>query len=240
MTDPGLGGPHEEDLTTLLNGLSRSESADGGGFDPAKVPFDDLYSIVRHVVRRVRRPRANSGTAQTTDLAHRILERTMLRPPEDGADAPSAAAPPSDPEDAPQARWNDRSHFFNYIAWLTVRTMLDDYARHRALKRGGASAHVPLDTVAVAASEEGNGTLATANMSDEQMVRLLEELERLRHIDPRAATVVTLRSVAGLTIKETAIAIGHSTKTVNRDYRAGRAWLFERVVGRPPEPGELP
>jgi len=232
MARPGSGGPPEDDLTTLLNRLPGGDvGTNGDAFDPTCIPMEELHRTIHQIVRRIRRPRADHRTAQTTDLAHRILERTVL-----GVDSTDGREDEGrkDPLPTPR-RWTDREHFFNHVAWLTVKIMLDDYRKATAQKRGGAIRHEPLEQVA--ADDRVGRPRATADdpVSDEAMIELLRCFERLRALDPRAATIVTLRFVSGLTVDEVALAIGISTKTVCRDWSVARAWLFEELAPHHPE-----
>ncbi len=112
--------------------------------------------------------------------------------------------------------WAGRRHFFR-VAARAMRQVLVDAARERlAGKRGGGAAAVDLDEVA--------GAIA-APVRDDTILALDEALERLSALDERQARVVELRWFAGFTADETAEALGISTPTVQRDWRAARAWL---------------
>jgi RNA polymerase sigma factor (TIGR02999 family) len=98
-----------------------------------------------------------------------------------------------------------------------MRQVLVDAARERlADKRGGGVAAVDIDDVA--------GAIA-APVRDDTILALDEALERLAALDERQARVVELRWFAGFTAEETAEALGISAPTVQRDWRAARAWL---------------
>jgi RNA polymerase sigma factor (TIGR02999 family) len=102
-----------------------------------------------------------------------------------------------------------------------MRRILLDHARARGRqKRGGdrEGRRVPLSVA----------DLATAEDSD-QIVTLDDALRRLSNQDARMAQIVQLRFYAGLTIDETAKAMGVSPRTVKRDWEFARAWLFEAV-----------
>jgi RNA polymerase sigma factor (TIGR02999 family) len=110
--------------------------------------------------------------------------------------------------------WQSRAHFFGIAARL-MRQLLVDYARSRhRLKRGGDLQQVSLT--------------AAAQIAQEQAVDLLsldEALETLAEVDPQSSRIVELRFFGGLTIEETAQVMGISTPTVERGWRAARAWL---------------
>jgi RNA polymerase sigma factor (TIGR02999 family) len=113
-----------------------------------------------------------------------------------------------------------RGEFFN-AASAMMRRILVDFARSRTRdKRGGGAEHVPLENV------ESFLTVEEA----EELVALDEALERLRVVNPRGADVVSCRFFAGLSLEDTASALGVSTKTVQRDWLTARAWLRKEVA----------
>jgi RNA polymerase sigma factor (TIGR02999 family) len=122
--------------------------------------------------------------------------------------------------------WAGRRHFLN-VAARAMRQVLVDAARERlAAKRGGGGA-VTLDDAA--------GAGVAAPMRDEAMLALDEALARLAELDERQARVVELRWFAGFTAEETAEALGISTPTVHRDWRAARAWLTVQLRDAGPD-----
>jgi RNA polymerase sigma factor (TIGR02999 family) len=117
-----------------------------------------------------------------------------------------------------QADWDDRAHFM-CIASKAMRHILVNYAeRRRAEKRGGGIEAVPLD--------ESN---PIAPQAAEEILDLHHALERLAEIGGRAVQVVECRFFAGLTIRETASALGVSRTTVERDWMAASAWLRQEL-----------
>ena len=106
-----------------------------------------------------------------------------------------------------------------------MRQILVDHARSRAAqKRGGGCDRITLDESALASPER-----------DVELLALDEALGRLAELDPRKARVIELRFFAGLTIKETADALGVSPITVNRDWWFARTWI-ERELEQDDEP----
>jgi RNA polymerase sigma factor (TIGR02999 family) len=100
-----------------------------------------------------------------------------------------------------------------------MRHILIDHARRRHyLKHGGDLQQIPLEEASL--------------MSDEraaELVALDEALDELNELDPRKSSVVELRYFGGLSLEETANALGVSLMTVRRDWRAAKAWLFRRI-----------
>jgi RNA polymerase sigma factor (TIGR02999 family) len=113
------------------------------------------------------------------------------------------------------ARWESRSQFLA-VAAQTMRRVLVDHARARqALKRGGGGTHVTL----------GEANRAATTPDDVDVLALDEALARLAIMDPRKARLVELRYFAGLSIAETAAALGISLATVGREWAVARMWL---------------
>jgi RNA polymerase sigma factor (TIGR02999 family) len=117
--------------------------------------------------------------------------------------------------------WQDRAHFFA-VASQTMRHLLVDHARSRvAGKRGGSRKRVPLDD-----------RLHYAEDHPEELLAVNAALDRLQKLDDRQARVVELRFFGGLSVEETAAALGVSPKTVKRDWALARAWLRGEIGGR--------
>jgi RNA polymerase sigma factor (sigma-70 family) len=73
--------------------------------------------------------------------------------------------------------------------------------------------------------------LAWANEPDVDLLAIDEALDRLAIIDEQQARIVELRFFSGLTVEETATALGVSPKTVKRDWSVARAWLKREIGG---------
>ncbi len=100
-----------------------------------------------------------------------------------------------------------------------MRQILVNHAKSRLTgKRGGGLANVSLDDVQPAVHQEAA-----------EIVALHEALEALQALDPRKSTVVEARYFGGLSIEETAEALGISEATVNRDWRLARSWLIREM-----------
>lgn len=116
--------------------------------------------------------------------------------------------------------FDGRAHFFGAAA-RAIRQVIVDAARERNReKRGGGVQTVQLsDALPVAAP-----------VRPEDVLALNRALARFEAIDARAARVVECRYFAGLTIEETAEALGVSSMTVKRDWAAARAWLHHTLT----------
>lgn len=115
--------------------------------------------------------------------------------------------------------WAGRSHF-HAIAAQAMRRVLVDYGRQRhAAKRGGlAHERVTLD-----------GLAAPAGSGDVDADLLHRALDRLEALDARQARIVELRFLTGLSVEETAAALGISVATVKRDWATARLWLLREL-----------
>jgi RNA polymerase sigma factor (TIGR02999 family) len=122
-------------------------------------------------------------------------------------------------EEAPH--WKNRGHFFAAAAEAMRRILLNRARDKKRLKRGGDHRRIDLDQI--------QNSLET---DDENLVALNEALEVLKTEDPLCAQIVMLRFFAGLTLCETAKALGLSQRTAERQWAYARAWLYHELVDR--------
>ncbi len=120
--------------------------------------------------------------------------------------------------DQSQVNWKNKAHFVAAAAQI-MRRILVDHARQRAAaKRGGNRQRVELDEPNLAGP-----------MADVDLIALDDALEELKSLNPRQARVVELRFFGGLTVKDTAYALGIAERTANNDWEFARAWLRQRI-----------
>lgn len=120
--------------------------------------------------------------------------------------------------DRTRADFQDRGHFFA-VAAKAMRQILVDHLRQKlADKRGGRAAHVPLAETRIGVEDRLVDVLI-----------LDEALSRLEDVSERLSQVVELRFFGGLTVEETAEALGVTPRTVKRDWRKARALLFHEL-----------
>jgi RNA polymerase sigma factor (TIGR02999 family) len=114
--------------------------------------------------------------------------------------------------------WRDRLHFFG-IAGHVMRQILVEYARTRGRVKRGGGAYMLTITDAEKQPKE----------ADVDIVALDNALNDLSKIDQQQGRVVELRFFAGLSIEETAEALGISASTVKRDWNRARVWLYREL-----------
>lgn len=122
--------------------------------------------------------------------------------------------------DQTRVDWQNRAHFFGVAAQLMRRILVDHARRHRASKRGGFQQKLTLDEA-----------VDYSQPRDVDLIALDDALNALAKLDERQSRIVELRFFGGLTIEETAEALGISPATVKVDWSMAKAWL-RREIGR--------
>ncbi len=117
-----------------------------------------------------------------------------------------------------ETHFEDRRHFFGSCA-RAMRNILVDAARARDREKRGAGWH------RVTIGE----ALSSMQAPPVDLLALDEALDKLERIDPRQHEIVLLRYFSGLSIEETARALGVSSVTVTRRWRFARAWLLREI-----------
>ena len=123
--------------------------------------------------------------------------------------------------DQTSVQWQNRAHFFAVAASLMRRILVDHARGRKRLKRGGPAARLPLQEALVVAAEHMNV----------DVLALDEALTKLVAVDARQCQVVELRFFSGLSIEETAAALGVSPATVKNDWNIAKAWLRREMMG---------
>ncbi|MHC5211614.1 MAG: sigma-70 family RNA polymerase sigma factor [Planctomycetota bacterium] len=152
---------------------------------------------------------------------HTIAERQMSRDRHDQTLQPGALVNEGylKLSEESGSRWEGRAHFFATAASV-MRHILVDRARARgATKRGGRARRVTLNAAEAAGSTR----------QDVDVLALEEALCDLARTEPRRARIVELRYFAGMSVDDTAEALGVSPRTVKSDWSAARVWLRRRL-----------
>ena len=151
---------------------------------------------------------------------HRQAERAMRREPAVHTLQPTALVNEAYLRliDQRRVQWRNRAHFFGVAANLMRRILVDHARRRLADKRGGDVQRLSIGDV-----DPPNPESESAH--DVDLLTLHDALERLAALDPKQERLVELRYFSGLTVEETAEALGVSPATVKREWTFARAWL---------------
>jgi RNA polymerase sigma factor (TIGR02999 family) len=121
----------------------------------------------------------------------------------------------------PSGPWHDRQHFFRAAA-EAMRQILIDRARYKQrIKRGAGQVRVNLEDIDLAPEAE-----------PETLLFMDEAVQALAREHPDKAELVRLRFYVGLSVEETAQALGLSERTAKRRWTHARAWLFREMTRR--------
>lgn len=115
--------------------------------------------------------------------------------------------------------WQNRAHFFAAAAQMMRKILVDHAREKKAQKRGGGMRTIALDEA-----------VSFPHSNDLDIVSVDDALVDLASFDPQQARIVELRFFGGLTIEETAHALGISESTVKRDWQIAKAWLYNRIA----------
>ena len=119
--------------------------------------------------------------------------------------------------------WGGRAQFFSFCSKAMRHVLIDQARRRNALKRGGVGEPVTL--------EEGSAVVETEVI---EVLAVDEALRQLEAHDERMARIVECRYFGGLTVAETADAVGASPRTVEREWARARAYLMEALSAGDP------
>jgi RNA polymerase sigma factor (TIGR02999 family) len=177
-----------------------------------------VYDELRRMAQRQLRQERDGHTLQSTSLVH---EAFMKLAEQDGP-----------------VRWESRAHFLAWTATL-MRHILVDHARARhAAKRGGGVAIESLEAL----SDDTRGQAAVAQAAGHaggepiDVIAMDRALQRLEALDAQQGRVVEMRFFGGLSVVETAEALGISPATVKREWATARAWLLRELGLAAPRP----
>jgi RNA polymerase sigma factor (TIGR02999 family) len=177
------------------------DAARSGDGEAASKLLELVYDELRHLAGRQMAAVPPGDTLQPTALVHEAYLRLLGREPEAG--------------------WEGRAHFFNAAARAMRDIIVEQARKHARIKRGGNRKRVALD----------ENTLVSPQTTSEDLLALDEALKALEETDPTSARIALLRYFAGLTVEETAQAMGTSPRTVKRHWQYALAWLDRRMFG---------
>lgn len=180
------------------------EALDGGDHAALDELFPILYEELRSLAHLQRRRWHGDDTLNTTALVHELYLKLA---------------------DQNRVGVEGRAHFYA-LAGKAMRHILSNYARRRrAKKRGSGSLKLPLDEAKLVAGEK----ITLSEEQAELLAALDDALNRLEQVDPRRGSVVECRFYGGMSIPDTAAALGISPRTVKRDWVVAQAWLHREL-----------
>ncbi|HZZ27986.1 MAG TPA: sigma-70 family RNA polymerase sigma factor [Pirellulales bacterium] len=166
----------------------------------------ELFPLVYEELKRLARARMADERAEHTLQATALVHEAYLRLTSD--------------EDNP---WDNRGHFFAAAA-EAMRRILIEYARSKnAVKRGGNRERIQLDDCQL--------TAVSPPEKLDELLALDEALTKFAAEAPDKAELVKLRYFAGLSVEESAAAMGISPATAKRYWAFARAWLYKAING---------
>ena len=193
---------HNGAMSEVTRILSQIESGDPAA---ASQLLPLVYEELHRIARRQRRRWRGNDTLDSTALIHEAYLKLA---------------------DQTAPGWQNRAHFLS-VAASAMRQILIDYARRRsAAKRGGEQVHVPLHAVEAALQQLEPGSV----VADELLVALEESLRRLGQLNRRQMQIVECRFFGGMTVEDTAVALGTPPATVKRGWRVAQAWLYRDLL----------
>jgi RNA polymerase sigma factor (TIGR02999 family) len=187
------------------------EGDDGAPVDPItqwvgaaragdQVAADRLYRAVYEELRRIAHAQRARLAPSETYSTTALVHELYLRLAR-GAPLPVA----------------DRHHFYSLAARISRQILIDGARRALAARRGGGIEEMPLD-------EERD---YVAPQRPAELLALDEALERLAAVDAELATVVELHFFAGLSFEQMAEGSSRSERSLRRDWRRARAFLYD-------------
>ena len=172
--------------------------------------LDALFHLVYEELRSLARSQRRRWHGDLTMNATAIVHEAYLK-------LANAGTIPSE----------SRGHFFA-VAAKAMRHILCNYARDRTrLKRGGGVPNVPID------AELDSISIELPDEHANELAGLDEALRKLERTNERQSRVVECRFFGGMSIEDTAVALGLSPATVKRDWAIARAWLYREMKEAP-------
>jgi RNA polymerase sigma factor (TIGR02999 family) len=165
-----------------------------------------VYAELRRIASKQLRGERQEHTLAPTALVHELYLRLV---------------------DQRRSTWENRAQFFGLAAQLMRRILVDHARTQHAAKRGGSVTRMSLDEL----PEESHAESDAAGPAAADVLAIDEALERLASLDGDQARIVELRFFTGLTVEETAHVLKRSPRTVKREWRLARAWLYRELRG---------
>jgi RNA polymerase sigma factor (TIGR02999 family) len=187
-----------KDVTDLLRAWGAGDMQASESVAP--LVYDELRRQAGLALRR----ESDGHTLQTTGLVHEAWLRLDAQR---------------------DMHWESRSQFFAVAAQLMRRILVDHARRRHALKRGAAPTQVTLGAIDRENGQHAASGTLRSSLDPVDLLALDDALARLAELDPQKARLVELRYFAGLSMPETAEALGVSPATAGREWAIARMWL---------------
>jgi RNA polymerase sigma factor (TIGR02999 family) len=182
--------------------LGAVQRGDGAALDAL---FPLVYEELRVVARRQRRRWKAGHSLNTTAVVHEAYLKLV---------------------DHDRATWESRAHFLATAAKVMRHIVLDYARRQRAQKRGGDAPLLSLEEI----GERLTGDLPLSNDTADLLLALDLALVNLERVSARQCRIVECRFFGGMTIEETAVALGISTASVSRGWAMAQVRLFQDLL----------
>ncbi len=166
--------------------------------------FAEAYARLRRIAQKLMTGERVGHTLSATEVVHEAMGKLL-----------SAGWRPS-PEDDERV-----VQFITHASRAMIEVLIDYSRRHSAMKRGGGKLKVQLDDL--------DDVELTLDQSSFDWAALDRAMAKLRGIDPRRHSVVTLRFFGGLNNQQIAAQLGVDERTVGRDWSAARLWLRDAL-----------
>ena len=167
-----------------------------------RAAFDKLFPLVHDELRRIAQRQMNHERPGHTLQATALVNEAYLKlAGQDGFE------------------WHNRVQFFAVCAQVMRHILIDHARAHARAKRGGGAVQVSLDEAVLIDGQP-----------PEHFLALDEALRFLERVDPQKAKIVELRYFGGLSIEETAEVLDISPRTVRREWRRAKAWLYRMIT----------
>jgi RNA polymerase sigma factor (sigma-70 family) len=190
------------DVTRILSAIEAGDPQAAEQLLP--LVYDELRKLAAQKLAQEKPGQTLDATALVHEAYLRLVGRPRCSPIADDDAIPPASVAPA---------YSSSRHFFLAAAEAMRRILIDNARRKQSLKRGGGRRVEVLDEQLIAAAP------------DEQLVALDDALTGLGEEQPRMADLVKLHFFVGLTLEQSAEALGVSLRTAKRDWTFARAWL---------------
>jgi RNA polymerase sigma-70 factor (ECF subfamily) len=166
--------------------------------------FTLVYEKLRQIARVQRRRQPSTETLNTTALVHEAFIKLFGGGSRD---------------------FKDRAHFMAVAATAMRQILIGHARRNSAAKRGGGQPSASFEDVERAL----RGEIDVASSASDALLSLDRAIERLRQRSERQSRIVECRFFAGMSIEDTAAALGVSPATVKRDWSEAQEWLYGEI-----------